>query len=60
MEEKKKKLKIIEQEFDEKLFRNKYRSMRLCSALNNNDLHSYDNPLSQEPCSVESVIRRMN
>jgi hypothetical protein len=37
---------------------NNYRSMRLWSALNNNDLHSYDNPFSQEPCSVESACER--
>jgi hypothetical protein len=29
--------------------------MRLCSALKSSDLHSYDRPLSQEPCSPEST-----
>lgn len=29
-------------------------SIRLCNALNSNDLHSYESPPSQEPCSPPS------
>lgn len=34
----------------------KQRSIKLCRALKRSDRHSYDNPLSQEPCSLSVTI----